>query len=99
LFQGFGQVAVVADRINDGAGNRKFARFQLRQLELPEQVLLQRLPGRVCELLLPLVIITIPGCLSGTDALFAPALVYDLDGAFLLGALRSLSLAVLRKGG
>src|SRR5712675_837291 len=47
LLQRLGQVAVVADGINNSACNRKLTRFELGQLELPEQVILERLAGGI----------------------------------------------------
>src|SRR6266702_6044560 len=41
LFQRLGQVTVVADCVDDGARDRKFTRFELGELELPEQVILE----------------------------------------------------------
>ena len=40
LVQRFGQVAVVADRVDDGACDCEFARFELGQLQLPQQMIL-----------------------------------------------------------
>src|SRR5690242_1176749 len=42
LLQGFGEVTVVADRIDDGARNGELPRLQMRELQLPQQVILQR---------------------------------------------------------
>ncbi len=54
-------------------------------------MLLQRLAGGVGELLLPFIVVAVPGGLGRADALLAPTLVQDLYGAFL-GALRDLGL-------
>src|SRR5689334_7985914 len=37
LFQRFGQIAVIADGIDDCARDRKLARLKTRKLELPQQ--------------------------------------------------------------
>ena len=80
----FGQVAIVADGVDDRAADRLLARRELRQLQLPEQVILQRLAGSIGEFLLALVVVAVPGCFGRACALLAPALVDHLDG--VLGA-------------
>jgi hypothetical protein len=95
LVQRFGQVAVVADGIDDGARNRELARFELGQLQLPQQVVLQRLAGGISEFLLALVIVVVPRGFRGADTLFAPALVDHLDGVVFLAALRRFGLLAL----
>ena len=55
------------------------ARLELRQLQLPEQVFLQGLAGRIGEFLLPVVVVAAPGRLGGADAVLAPAVIQHLD--------------------
>src|SRR6185312_10512993 len=89
LIEGLGDVAVVADGIDYRACDRELTRLESGDLELPQQVLLQRLARRVGVFLLTLVIVAAaPGSLRGTDILLAPAFVQYLDRAFLR-ALRS----------
>ena len=81
LLQRLRQVAVVADGIDDGARDGQLARRELRQLELPQKMFLQRLAGGVGEFLLPVIVIAAPGGVGRSDAALAPALIQHLDGA------------------
>ena len=85
FIQRLGDVAVVAYGIDDGARDGQVARCEAGELELPQQVLLQRLAARVGVLLLAfLVVAAAPGGLGRADAVLAPALVENLDA--VLGA-------------
>jgi len=57
LFEGFGEVTVVADGIDDGARDGELAGLEPCDLELPEQMLLQGLAGGVGIFLLALVVV------------------------------------------
>ena len=83
LIERLGEIAVVADGIDDRAGDRKLLRAQPRKLQLPQQMLLQGLSGRVGEFLLPVIIVAVPGGIGRSDAVLAPALIENLPG--LLG--------------
>src|ERR1700683_5393900 len=77
FFERFGEVAVVADGVDDGARDGELLRRQARKLKLPQQVFLQGFAGRVGELLLAVVIIAGPRRIRRSDTALAPALVQD----------------------
>ena len=79
VLQRLRQIAIVTDRIDDGAGDRELPRLELRELQLPEQVFLQGLSRGVGEFLLPVVVIAAPGRFRRPHAVLAPALVQNLD--------------------
>ena len=83
----FGEIAVVADGIDDGARHREIPRCQAGELQLPHQVILQRLTAGVGVFLLALVLVAAPGGFGRSHAVLAPAVVEHFDRA-LRGALR-----------
>src|SRR6185437_15215094 len=88
LLQRLGEIAVIADGIDDGTSDRELPRLEPYQLELPEQILLQGLTRRIGELLLAVIVIAAPGGFRGSDTLIAPALIEHLDGALPRGRRR-----------
>src|ERR1700730_11846036 len=71
----FGEIDVVADGINDGAPHREFPRCQARELQLPHQVILQRLTAGVGVFLLTLVLVAASWGFGRSHAVLAPAVV------------------------
>jgi len=61
----FDEIAIVADGIDDGARDRELPRRQARELQLPHQVILQRLAALVGVFLLALVLVAAPGVSAG----------------------------------
>ena len=71
------QIAVVGDRIGDHAGDGEIDGRELGELELLDELLLQRLPVLVAEVAAP--VLAGPGTVRGAARLLAPRLVGDLD--------------------
>ncbi len=86
--RGLGQVAVVIDGVDDRAADRELLRRQVRELELPPEVVLQRVSGLVGEFRLALAGAR-PGRLGLGRGRLGP-LVADLDDDVVLGGLAGL---------
>ena len=74
VFERIGEVAVVVDRIDDGARDRELARREIGVFELADQVVLQRQRGVVGDFGGALVVVA-PGI--GAGAAFAPVVFDD----------------------
>jgi hypothetical protein len=94
----FGEVAIVADRVNDRATDVAFALAQLRKLQLPLQMAVQRLAATVLHFLLAVFVVAAPGVVARCGGGFIPAVVDDLDAGFLF-AVYALTVAVVVTAG
>ena len=57
------------------------ALLEPRQLQLPQQVLVQRFAALVVEFLLALIVVAVPGRLAGRGGGLVPAVLDDLDAS------------------
>jgi hypothetical protein len=57
----------------------------MRQFQLPQQMLLHGLAGSIGEFLLAIIVLAVPGAVSGPHGLLTPMVIHDLDLRFLVG--------------